>query len=307
MNPWILSFLASLRNHPLLSLGIGIILFSFAVLILAMGGFFLPGIVVPITFVLSALTILALTVLLRTLSKKERIGLTGITILMATVIFFSRSEVSIFTGRDQGSISMAATELANHHRLSFSLPLSTEFFSLYGPGEALNFPGFFYSPSGALITKFPLGYTVFLAAFFQTFGISGFLIGNGILLIASTLSLFSLLRSFAPKALWGGMILFAGSLIPTFLFHLTLNENFALFLFLFLTFHLMEFFQKQTHEIYFGVIASVLLFPFVRVEGFAFLGITITLIVCIKKTRRFIKEKILVRYLLLVKDKNLIY
>jgi hypothetical protein len=185
---------------------------------------------------------------------------------------------------------MAAIELADNHRLAFSLPLAHDFFTLYGEGAALNFPGFFYTREGNLITQFPLGYTAYLASFFQTFGIIGFMIGNSILLFASSLALFHLLRKFSPKITWHGLVLFSGSLVPLFLAHLTLTENFALFLFLFLSLRLMSFLHEMTTTNYFGTLLPAMFFPFVRIEGFLFLGSTIIILAIIKKAQRFVRE-----------------
>lgn len=282
--------LSFIESNPFLAFGNGIIVFSFILLFLAMGGVFFPVLILPLIVLFSLGSFFALFSLWKTLLRTEKIGSAIILLFTLCATYFSHTEPSVFTGRDQGSIAMAAIELAGNHHLAFSLPLAHDFFTVYGEGTALNFPGFFYTKEGNLITQFPLGYTAYLASFFQTFGIIGFMIGNGILLFASSLTLFLLLRKFAPKVVWHGLVLFSGSLIALFLVHLTLTENFALFLFLFLSLQIMLFREEMTVTNYFGILLPAMLFPFMRIEGFAFLGITLLSLALIKKARRFIGE-----------------
>ncbi len=286
------------RQNHFLVFGGGFVFVSFLFLILAMSGLFLPVLILPLITLFSASSIFTLFSFWKSIPKKEKLGLFLIVLVTIGAAYFSRMEPTVFTGRDQGSISIAAIELAKNHRLTFTLPLATDFFTIYGKGAALNFPGFFYTDGGSLITQFPLGYTAFLASFFQTFGLVGLTIGNGVILLASFLTLYRLLQKLAPKVFGPGMILFASSLIPLFLFHLTLTENFALFLFLFLTLQLTEFFQEKSAASYFGVLLPALFFPFVRIEGFAFLCITILMLASMKESRQFIQKRFLERCIL---------
>lgn len=291
-------FLTFLSRNPILTLGSGIVVFSFLLIILAMSGVFSPAVITPLLALFLASSLFSLFSFWRSIPWKERLGLICITILTIGIVSFSHIEPTVFTGRDQGSIATAAIELAKNHRLDFTLPIATDFFAIYGVGEALNFPGFFYTPNGSLITKFPLGYTVFLASFFQSFGLIGFMIGNSILLGISMLVLYALLRKLAPSMTWFSLAIFSSSLIPAFLIHLTLTENFALFLFLFLSLQLTEFFQTRSTAHYFGVLLPVLFFPFVRVEGFAILGMTILALALRGEVRQFIRERLLERCVL---------
>ena len=88
---------------------------------------------------------------------------------------------TIFTGRDQGSISEAAAHLAQNHQITFTTSASEEFFRLYGPGKAENFPGFYYTDDGKLSTQFPLPYTAWLAMLYGVFGVTGFVFANALL------------------------------------------------------------------------------------------------------------------------------
>jgi len=287
-----------MKQNPILAFGGGLIGFSIILLILAMSGLFSPLLILPLTAIFLISSLVSVFFFWKSTSGKEKIGLTAIALLVIGTVFLSHAEPSIFTGRDQGSISTAAIELAKNERLPFRIPVASDFFAIYGEGEALHFPGFFYTEDGSLITKFPLGYTAFLASFFQLFGLAGLAVGNGVLLFASLLTLFALLRKLAPMITWFGMIIFSTSLIPIFLVHLTLTENFALFLFLFLSLRLIEFFRDRSAANYFGMLLPAMFFPFVRVEGFAFLCIAILMTALAKETRRFVRENLLTRSVL---------
>ena len=89
---------------------------------------------------------------------------------------------TLLSGRDQGAISEAAIRLSESTTLTYRTPATETFFAIYGPGKALNFPGFSYTANGDVITQFPLVYTSFLASFHSLFGIAGLTIANGLLL-----------------------------------------------------------------------------------------------------------------------------
>ena len=91
------------------------------------------------------------------LEKGEKIALAAIAALGILLSIYTTP--TIFGGRDEGSFANAAILLAQNHSLSDSSTVVQEFFEVYGPGKALNFPGFFYSTSGALKSQFLPGYT----------------------------------------------------------------------------------------------------------------------------------------------------
>ncbi|HFC76659.1 MAG TPA: hypothetical protein ENJ27_00285 [Candidatus Moranbacteria bacterium] len=134
-------------------------------------------------------------------------------IISSIIIFGYFSNPTIFSGRDQGSISQASIRLAKFHQLKFSTLVSKTFFEINSSelknktnkclqnnqnnfivkkinnyfcriiysGKALNFSGFHYTADGNLITQFPLAYISWLATFYTFFGISGFILANAIL------------------------------------------------------------------------------------------------------------------------------
>ncbi|QQS20632.1 MAG: hypothetical protein IPL87_03615 [Candidatus Moraniibacteriota bacterium] len=99
--------------------------------------------------------------------------------LLAFSISFISSP-TVFSGRDQGSYANAAIRLVETESLQSRSLVSDTFFSLYGPGKALNFPGFFYTSEGALTSQFPLGSIVWFGLNFSLFGVSGFSVANSL-------------------------------------------------------------------------------------------------------------------------------
>jgi len=78
---------------------------------------------------------------------------------------------------DISTQSEAAAWLAQNHHVTFAIPASEEFFRLYGPGKAENFPGFYYTDDGKLTTRFLPPYTAWLAMF----GVVGLAFANALL------------------------------------------------------------------------------------------------------------------------------
>jgi hypothetical protein len=219
--------------------------------------------------------------------------------LFAIVLFSFFSTPTIFSGRDQGAISEAAVRLVQNHTFEFSTPVSTEFFKIYGPGRALNFPGFYYTSQGNLTTQFPLVYTVWLALFYSLFGITGFIIANAILLLIFLISFFLLIRLFLDFKYALPTFFFA---ITSFAFmwflKFTLTENMALPLLWLLILALMLFLKSSRKLHYFIFIASAMLLFFTRIEGVAFLAVSVIIISLNKNARKFIMEKTVSRFFL---------
>ncbi len=197
-----------------------------------------------------------------------RLMMIGALALLAVVIVF-QTEPTVFTGRDQGSIALAAVELAQGHELAFRSAASDAFFGIYGPGRALNFPGFAYTETGALITQFPLGYISYLGLFVSWFGTTGLAIANGFLFVLSGWTFFELsLRFVTRRNALLGTALFATSFLPLWLSQMTLTENLALLIFLALSLALVRFDQDEDSRFLPIVILLGFLFAMTRIEGF---------------------------------------
>jgi len=258
----------------------------------ALGGFFYAPIIWAV-FVFGGIGITRYALknkMLARLSLELRIASTIFLLIVILFSFFSTP--TVFSGRDQGAISEAAIRLSQNHTFEFSTPVSTEFFKIYGPGRALNFPGFYYTDQGDLTTQFPLVYIVWLALFYSLFGISGFIVANAILLCIFFFSFYLLIRLF----------LNAQSAIPTFLFtatafifmwfsKFTLSENMALPILWLSILALMLFLKSLRKLHYFVFLASAILLFFTRIEGIAFLAVSIIVISLNKGARKYIKEK----------------
>ncbi|MFZ3031829.1 MAG: hypothetical protein WA082_02225 [Candidatus Moraniibacteriota bacterium] len=200
------------------------------------------------------------------------------------------SEPTIFSGRDQGSIAEAAYRLAKNTELAFSTPGSDSFFQIYGAGTALNFPGFAYTSDSSLLTQFPLGYTAWLSSFVSLFDMSGFAIGNALLLFLFLFFFYQLLRLFVrPYYAFAGLALALTSFLPSWFAKLTLTENLAVFLFTFLVYNLILFFREGKFLFYTGILLSGGLLAFTRIEGFAILFLALALVIFHPHTRALIR------------------
>lgn len=117
----------------------GFVLAALLALTLALFGWFFPILTLLAAIFLFGGFALAVIGLAQS-GERARLAVIGGISLLA-VIIVSQTEPTVFTGRDQGSIALAAIELARGHELAFRNAASDAFFGIYGPGRALNFPG----------------------------------------------------------------------------------------------------------------------------------------------------------------------
>ncbi len=223
------------------------------------------------------------------LSRELTLISLGIFIFVITLSFFTSP--TLFSGRDQGSISEAAIRLAQNHSLVFSNPAGDTFFKLRGAGRSLNFPGFFYTSSGELITQFPLVYISWLASFYGIFGIMGLTIANAVLSLLFLFTFYSLARVFMP--IRGSIIslLFAATSLSVFWFpKYTLSENMALPLVWLSIFATISFLRNQNRLNLLLLLSSSVLLIFTRIEGVAFFLICAAITVFNKNTRTYLKN-----------------
>lgn len=201
-------------------------------------------------------------------------------------------EPTIFSGRDQGSIANATIELTRHGTLTFSSKASDAFFSIYGPGKALNFPGFFYTDTGALTTQFPIGYIAWLGGFFSLFGMSGLLIANVTLLSLSLLSIFFFIRYFSGTLFaMIGLFLAGSSFLPTWFVKTTLSENLALFLFVFLALNLALFLREGYKTAFLNTLLAGGLLALTRIEGLVVLPLALGILYTSEYGKALAQEK----------------
>ena len=273
------------KNHSLPALfGLTFVVFGWFALSLTLGSLFLFPLVATGFAFLSPLVLVLCWKLFQFSPLDFRIVFV-VALLYALGVGFT-IEPTLFSGRDQGSIAEAAYRLATNTELAFTLPGSDSFFQIYGPGTALNFPGFAYTKEGYLMTQFPLGYTAWLAGFISLFGQSGFAISNALLLFLFLLFLYQLVRLFVhPFYASAALILAMTSFLPSWFAKLTLSENLAAFLFLFLCYTLILFFREGKFLYYVAILLTGSLLAFTRIEGFAFLFLALALIAFHPHTR----------------------
>lgn len=233
--------------------------------------------------------------------KKDwiRLGLIGIIVITASINLAGETP-SVFTGRDQGSIAEAAWRLVENHELYWSNDASRAFFDIYGPGTALNFPGFAYTEAGSLITQFPLGYTAWLAGFVGWLGLAGYPVANTLLFLLAAWTFFELTHLFARNTTaLVGTLLFSLSFLPIWMLHYTLSEHLALALFLILGFSLIHL-RRHPNLITWHLLTflTASLFLFTRIEGFVFFGIAFLIIFFTRPLRTFLLESPLKRIIL---------
>lgn len=197
---------------------------------------------------------------------------------------------TVLTGRDQGSIATAAILLADHGTLTHHTPASDAFFGFYGPGKALNFPGFFYAEDGALVSQFPLPYTVWLASGYIMAGLGGLVAANAALLALTILLLAAVTRLVVPATVRGvtrraatlAVALAVASFPLMWFARHTLTENLAQALLLAMILQLLLLRRAlgaahrddatvQRH--YWLLLGTGALLTFTRIEGGAFFGI----------------------------------
>ncbi len=210
-----------------------------------------------------------------------------------SVVIAYFSVPTIFSGRDQGALSAAAMQLANNHHLITHSPESTAFFDIYGAGKALNFPGFFYTDDGGLLTQFPLPYITYLAGFFGLCGTTGLLVANSILLFLFIMSLTVCARHYVTtKYTVIFMILLLSSFSIGWFAKFTLSENIAgalLWSATLLYIRLKKSPDTITYSIFFLTLSLLL---FARIEGAWFFAIFLLLTLRSHTLRTFITQSL---------------
>ncbi len=219
-------------------------------------------------------------------------------IIALTVVLWSFFVTpTIFSGRDQGSIAVAAVSLAENHTLSAPSQAAETFFSFYGKGRALNFPGFFYTEEGELITQFPLPYTAYLAAFYALWGLSGLVAANAVLFFFFALNLYLLTKIFATRIgvserfAYPGLFLVLTAFTPLWFFKFTLTENLAQFLLWSMIAGLIGFLSTGRAIFYVSLFVSGTLLSFTRIEGAVLFALALTTVLARSKTLDILRRQ----------------
>lgn len=273
------------------------IIFSLFALFLGWLGFILALLGLFWTLIFEAYILLGIGILVYLFLRKKLLikkddWIAAVIILLFVAIFSLYATPTIFSGRDQGSISEAAIRLAQNHRLDFSTSPSNEFFQIYGPGKALNFPGFYYLENGNLTTQFPLPYISWLAIFYSIFGLFGLVAANAILFFIFAFSLYFLIKQLCDKK-FGllGLLLALTSFSFSWFYKFTLSENMALALVWLAIWELFIFIDKPGSKTYYLFLSTLGLLFFTRIEGILFFLSATIIIFSFKNTRQYIIRK----------------
>lgn len=214
------------------------------------------------------------------------IGLLGLAIV---IIFSSFTTPTVFSGRDQGSFSEAAIRLAQNHELEFSTQASEAFFKIYGPGKALNFPGFHYLSDGHLITQFPIPYIAWLGIFYALFGLAGLIIANAVLFYVFLLSFYFVGKIFLNKNGWIALLLLTvTSFSFSWFLKITLSENMALALVWLGILHLILFLKNKWPLFFLAALFSFGFMAFARIEGVAIFAVFMIVLATNRESRNFL-------------------
>lgn len=246
---------------------------GFLGILLTLTGFFYKTIIIAYLVIgIGAMLFLLLTNL--SLLRLIHPGFISASVIIFIFFLFiaNFSSPTIFSGRDQGSLSEAAIRLAQNHQLAFSFPAEKDFFEIYGSGKALNFPGFNYTQDGQLITQFPIGYISWLAIFYSLLGLNGLILANGILFLIFLLSFYLAMRNtLRVSSSLTGIMFILTSFIFSWFFKFTLSENMALAFSWFAVWSFTVFLKNQKRFYLLSSILSLGLLVFARIEALAFL------------------------------------
>lgn len=264
--------------------------------------------------------------------------------IITATVFVYFSSPTIFSGRDQASISQAAIRLSQNGQLSFSNSVSEDFFNInniqkektknclidnlndfnetnflklnfyhtycqaLNSTKAFNFPGFYYTNEGQLVTQFPLVYITWLALFYSFFGLKGFAIANLFLIYFFFLTSYFLIEKIIPRPKSNSkrinqsqiisFTLLASSFCLMWFAKFTLTENMAttlLWVGILSTLSITEsekklpLVRKQEFWLFF---LSFGLLIFTRIEGIVFFIFALATVLLNKKSRLFIKNNL---------------
>ncbi len=268
-----LKFLSHKEATLFILFGVAMILLGWLFFVLALFNFFVLPVILCGTILLLCTALFFLGSYCWFSTPLVRILVASLVVIITINSYLSTP--TLLSGRDQGAISEAAIRLSQTSVLTYRSTAVSSFFDMYGPGLALNFPGFAYTDKGSLITQFPLTYTSFIAGFYSLFGITGLTLANSLLLFCFLLTLFELLRLFIrPERAFIATLVGALSFLPLYFVQFTLTENLAVFLFTFLVYSLIRFIQKPVFLHYVAIALTAALLTFTRIEGYAFLVLT---------------------------------
>jgi hypothetical protein len=235
------------------------------------------------------------------LVKKQHIQIIGLgklswiifTIICLLGIFLSLFSVpTIFGGRDEGSYSTSGLLISQTHQTTYSDELTNQFFQIYGPGKALNFPGFYYQEDGSLKSQFLPAYPSWIAIWYSFFGLFGLKFVNLFPFITFLFSFYLILKiiteefysqkSEDKKCSWLsvlGLAMLATVPPLIILYKFTLSEIYFAALLWFSIYLFLKYFKESSGFRYGIIFIPLVILPFIRIESVAFLFIFLLLFI----------------------------
>jgi len=261
----------------------GLSLLSVALVIL---GIFYPGII--LLYLVSAFLLIHLLIKSKKLSIKkisltERLLLIGLILWLGLISYFTTP--TIFEGRDEGSLATSALMINQDHGLFHSGKTIDTFATIYGPGRALNFPGFFYEKINSnfvLKSQFLPGYTGYLANFAFPSKINLLKLANLFPLLIFALAFYFIVKQLTRSIKFS---LFATlglvTILPVLLFYkFTLSEIFFASLIWPSLYFLIKYLQgKQSLFNFYLIFIPLLPTVFVRIESFGIIFVLILILI----------------------------
>ncbi len=275
----------------LLSGALAWVVFALLAIILALLGIFWKPLVAALFF--ATFFVFITFVFLKGWHRTISLELLAIVTISFSVAYLwtQFTEPTLFSGRDQGSISEAVIRLVQNHTIPFSTTESQEFFKIYGPGKALNFPGFFYSSDGTLVTQFPIGYISWLGACYSLLGLFGLIAANSFLFAFSLIFSYAVIRNFIhPFWAWFFFFICGTSFIFVWFSRLTLSENMALPLIWISALALLIFSKDASRGSYITWGSSAILLALTRIEGLMMIPIGFAIILTHRPSRQYIRK-----------------
>ncbi len=221
-------------------------------------------------------------------SRSWTIVFVSLTIAILSAFF---SSPTVFGGRDQGAIATAAINLTKFYRFEFSTMESNDLFEKYGPGRALNYPGFDFTKTGELISRFPKGYISYLALFYSLGGIKGLRLANLLPLFLFFIHFYFILKQFlkAKEAFWGFFISASFFSFSWFSKYTLTETSFMAFLWIGI-YYLILYFKEEEKKDFFSAIISLFCASITRIEGLVVMALLFGLYLLFEKNKSGVKN-----------------
>jgi len=221
-------------------------------------------------------------------SRSWTIVFVSLTIAILSAFFSSQT---VFGGRDQGAIATAAINLTKFYRFEFSTMESNDLFEKYGPGRALNYPGFDFTKTGELISRFPKGYISYLALFYSLGGIKGLRLANLLPLFLFFIHFYFILKQFlkAKEAFWGFFISASFFSFSWFSKYTLTETSFMAFLWIGI-YYLILYFKEEEKKDFFSAIISLFCASITRIEGLVVMALLFGLYLLFEKNKSGVKN-----------------